>query len=297
MTHLRQQQLRSGELRFTADVCGDGPPVLCLHGFPDHRCTWRHLLPALAEAGFRGVAPDMRGYEPISQPADGAYDLAHLTADVLAWLDQLGAGRVHLVGHDWGALVAYCVAARAPERLASLTTLAIPPIHRARRRVMSHPLALARFWYICFFQLPLLPERELLRSDGRFIRRLWRDWSPGWTCPEGDLAEVLDTFLRPGVVGASLGYYRALGRVASASGRESLRLLFAPLSMPALMLTGGRDGCVDTALYDRSARAGDLPPGSHIERLPELGHFLHLEDPPAVTRLVLDWLRAREESG
>ena len=280
-------------MRFTADVAGDGPLALCLHGFPDHRRTWRHLLPALAAAGFRAVAPDLRGYASASQPPDGAYDLAALAGDVVAWIDQLGGRPAHLIGHDWGAIIAHCVAALAPDRLASLTTLAVPPLRRGLLMATRRPRALRKLWYIAFFQLRGLPERALLDPDGRLIRRLWRDWSPGWTCPEPDLARVLDTFQRPGVAQAALGYYRALPQLALPRGGAGRRLAMGTIRVPALLLTGARDGCLDSALYDAAVRPGDLPPGSRVERLPDLGHFLHLEDPPAVERLVLDWLRAQ----
>ena len=131
--------LRSKGLRFTAAECGEGPLVLCLHGFPDHRSSWRHQLPALAESGFHVIAPNLRGYEQSSQPTDGRYYLTDLAEDVVAWVDDLGAARVHLVGHDWGAAIAMASANLMPDRIASLTTRAVPPAHRIATMLRHHP--------------------------------------------------------------------------------------------------------------------------------------------------------------
>ncbi|MDH4042227.1 MAG: alpha/beta hydrolase, partial [Gammaproteobacteria bacterium] len=118
--------LHHGPLRFTALAQGKGPLVLCLHGFPDNARSYRFQLPALAAAGFRCVSLSLRGYEPGSIPADGSYTLEAIAGDVLAVADQLDAGPVHLVGHDWGAAVGYTAAALAPDRFSSLTAMAVP---------------------------------------------------------------------------------------------------------------------------------------------------------------------------
>ena len=119
MSEFEALRLHAGPLTFSSLAAGVGPPVLLVHGFPDHARSWRLQLPALAEAGYRAVAPTLRGYEPSSQPADGDYHIVRMAED-------LGGEPVHLVGHDWGAVIAYVAAALAPDRLRSLTTLAIP---------------------------------------------------------------------------------------------------------------------------------------------------------------------------
>jgi pimeloyl-ACP methyl ester carboxylesterase len=137
---MERMTLRHGDLTFSALAVGDGPLVLLLHGFPDHARTFRFQLAALADAGFRAVAPMLRGYEPSSQPADRNYTTTALTSAVVAWLDQLaGAERAHLVGHDWGAAVAYSVASVTPQRLRSLTTIATPPPARLRQGLIRVP--------------------------------------------------------------------------------------------------------------------------------------------------------------
>ena len=100
MVEFEEIILRANDLAFSALTHGQGPIVLCLHGFPDHRRSYRLQMPALAEAGFRAVSPTLRGYEPCSQPSDGDYHVIRMAEDVVGWIDDLGAERVHLVGHD-----------------------------------------------------------------------------------------------------------------------------------------------------------------------------------------------------
>jgi pimeloyl-ACP methyl ester carboxylesterase len=284
------RMLRSGALIFTADELGDGPLVLCLHGFPDHRGSWRHQLPALAEAGYHVIAPDLRGYEPSSQPEDGDYHLARLGEDVTCWLDDLGEQRVHLVGHDWGAAIATVAANLIPDRVASLTTVAVPPLRRMGAMVRARPAALTRLWYMAFFQLRAGPERALLTRDGAFVRRLWADWSPGWTCPEPAMRALLDTLGRPGVASAALAYYRHLPDLFTETGRRSWRLLRDRVKVPTLAMTGALDGCMDSSLYDVGVSEEDFEAGVTVRRLEDAGHFPHQERPDDFNRLLIDWL-------
>ena len=129
--------LKANGLEFHAFERGSGPIVLCLHGFPDHARSYRHQLGPIADAGYRAIAPTLRGYEPRSQPKDGAYQMSCLAEDVVGWIDDLGEDKVHLVGHDWGAVVGYAAAALAPERFHSLTTIAIPHVGRLSPSVSS----------------------------------------------------------------------------------------------------------------------------------------------------------------
>lgn len=284
--------LQHAGLRFSALSAGEGPLVLCLHGFPDHRWSWRAQLPVLAGAGYRAVAPQLRGYEPQSLPADGNYYLEALAEDVLRWMDELGAEQAHLVGHDWGAAIGYTVAALAPERLRSLTTLAVPHFRRMPAGLARIPVQLRNSWYMGFFQLRGVADRKVAADDFAFLERLWRDWSPGWQYPAESMAELKDTFRQPGVLQGALGYYRAAFDVFSRPGRRSFALLGAPVRVPTMALTGALDGCMDSRLWDEVMRAVDFAAGLKVARVAGAGHFLHQEKPAEVNALLLDWLGA-----
>ena len=187
---VRSATVRANDLEFGVLEAGSGPLALCLHGFPDTAHTWRHLLPALAEAGFHAVAPFMRGYAPTAIPADGAYQLGALIADAVALHEVLGGGGdAVLIGHDWGAETAYGAAAHAPDRWRRLVTLAVPPAS-LDPVLFSDYEQLKRFFYLFLFRDPLGFADALVAGDQMsFLDRLWHDWSPGYDAGE-DLARV-----------------------------------------------------------------------------------------------------------
>ncbi|MEM7091694.1 MAG: alpha/beta fold hydrolase [Actinomycetota bacterium] len=283
--------LRFSMLRAGFDDNPDGEVVLCLHGFPDNANTFRKQLPAFAEAGYRVVAPTLRGYEPSSLDPDADYSLGTLGRDVIAWLDDLGAERAHLVGHDWGAAIAYVAGALAPERFASLTTIAVPHAARLDEGIRRVPRQFLRSWYMVFFQLRGIADYVVERDDWALVRRLWRTWSPGYTLSDEQWADLRDTFAAPGVKQAMLAYYRQ-----NASPRAMLGLteteVDAPTTVPVrtLAITGADDGCIDTRLYDIVFDDADFPAGVRVERIAGVGHFAHLERPDLVNRLILDHL-------
>ena len=207
MTEPEAGVLHHGPLRFSTLSLGEGPLVLCLHGFPDNARSFRHQLPVLAEAGFRAVSVTLRGYEPSSRPEDGDYSPDALASDVIAWLDDLGVDRAHLVGHDWGAAIAYTIGGASPERFLSLTTMAVPHSGRFLAEAMLHPKQLLLSWYMLFFQLRGIADYMVERKDYRFIERLWRSWSPGWDFPEEILEDVIGTLRTHGVKQSALAYY------------------------------------------------------------------------------------------
>ena len=292
-----QLQLRANGLTFSALEQGSGPVVLCLHGFPDHARSFRFQLPALAAAGFRAIAATLRGYEPSSQPPDGDYHVVRMAEDVVGWLDDLGEKRVHLVGHDWGAVIAYAVCALAPERFRSLTTLAIPnPRRLFREGLRKYPGQLRNSWYMFFFQLRGLADFAVEARDWALIEKLWRDWSPGWQLPTDEMAALKRTLAQPGVKRAALGYYRAAFGLPSPAVRETQQLAEAKILVPTLALTGARDGCMDTRLHDVVMLEEDFPAGVEVVRLEHAGHFLHQEKPEEINRLLLGWLERNATS-
>ena len=206
---VRTSTVQANDLEFGLLEAGSGPLALCLHGFPDTAHTWRHLLPALARAGFHAVAPFMRGYAPTAVPADGAYQLGALIADAVALHEVLGGGGdAVLIGQDWGAEAAYGAAAFAPDRWRRLVTLAVPPA-ALDEVLFSDYDQLKRSYYLFMFRDPAgFAETVVARDDLAFLDKLWRDWSPGFQ-PGEHLARVRDCLRQPANLAAALGYYRA----------------------------------------------------------------------------------------
>lgn len=292
---MRQHSFRHGALTFSAMEEGTGTPVFLLHGFPDHARTFRFQMPALAAAGYRAIAPMMRGYEPSSQPQKPDYRLLSLAYDVLAFIEQSGEDRVHLVGHDWGAVVSYLVACMAPEKLISLTTLAIPsPGRFARQGLLVQPNQILNSWYMLFFQLRGVAEYALEFRDWAFMEWLWRRWSPDWCLPQDEIEALKKTFEQPGVKKAALAYYRALFSLRSWSETvATVKYLNRRIEVPTLALTGERDGCMDTRLHDKIMVARDFPAGLDVVRVERAGHFLHQERPEQVNARLLEHIQSR----
>lgn len=283
--------LAASGLRFTALDTGpsDRSVVVCLHGFPDTPHTFRHQFAPLAEAGHRVIAPTLRGYEPSSQPADGDYTLMAMANDFAGWLDDLGVERAHLVGHDWGAAVAYVAAARHPDRISTATTMAVPPLARIPTALRRVPRQLQRSWYMTFFQLPWISERAVTAADWRLVRWLWRTWSPDHTLTDGDWDRLRAAFEQPGVVEAALAYYRQnatppiLLGVRSSPATEAIRI-----DVPMLIMHGTDDGCMDRRLFDHTIQPGDFGAGVRRVEVERAGHFLHLERPDEVNAALVD---------
>lgn len=276
------------EFAYLEDGPPDGPLALCLHGFPDTAHSWRHLLPALAESGYHAVAPWTRGYAPTEVPADGAYQQGALVADACALHETLGGdGRAVLVGHDWGAAAAYGASAYQPGRWRSVVTMALPPIGALATGFLSYD-QLKRSFYVFLFQIPLA-EAALAVDDGSFVDRLWADWSPGYEA-SWDVARVKESLAEPANLEAALGYYRAMldpaRQVPAYAEAQAAAGSTGP--QPTLYLHGERDGCLGIdAVGDVTTF---LAPGSSSVTVPDAGHFLHLDQPEQVNKLVLEFL-------
>lgn len=285
--------LTNGPLRFSAKAVGHGPVVLCLHGFPDTLDTFDGLLPALAAAGFRGVAVAMRGYEPQSQPADGDYHAVRMAEDVAAWIAQLGGGPVHLLGHDWGATIAFAAAALVPSAVASLTVLAVPHPVRFAEAYAASPEQQARSHYILTFQ-PGEADARVTADDCAELEGLWRAWSPGWDVPAAALAQMRAAFAQPGTAHAALEWYRQAFDFTSEASAATQALLAGPFAAPTLGLIGDADGCIAAEIFEYAMQPRDFPGGVTVQRIPGAGHFLHLEAPGVVAERIAAWLKSRE---
>jgi pimeloyl-ACP methyl ester carboxylesterase len=273
-----QTTLEANGLTFGALTCGtDGPLALCLHGFPDSAHTWRHLLPDLANAGYRAVAPWTRGYAPTTVPGNGDYSAAALSADVNALHEALGGGGdAVLIGHDWGALATYNAAAAKPANWRRLVTLAVPPPGIATNAFFRYE-QLKRSFYIMLFQTPLA-DIVVGADDLIFIEKLWADWSPSYD-GSGDLPKVKDALRAPTNLAAAIGYYRAMFTVGGGDGTPT---------QPTLYLHGTEDGAF--GVEGVTGTEQNLSDDSRVDIIDGVGHFLHLERPETINAKILDWL-------
>lgn len=287
--------LNHGALRFSARAAGQGQIALFLHGFPDNECSFDAQLRALALAGYRAVAVRMRGYEPSSQPADRDYHAVRMAEDVHSWIRQLGSRRVHLIGHDWGAIIAQAAVAMAPEKFASLSMLAVPRLGPFGRLVRSDRRQAFRSLYGALFQLPGLSDWVVGFARFAYLERLWRRWSPGWDIPPEALREMKAIFAGAGVTHAALSYYRQSRDTRSAAGELSLKLLRQPLRVPTLGIYGAQDGCIGADIYERAMPGCDFPAGLELRRIEGAGHFFHQEQPDLVSSLLVEWLDAHPQ--
>jgi pimeloyl-ACP methyl ester carboxylesterase len=282
-------KLSNGSLQFSAYAAGKGPTVLFLHGFPDSKASFDAQLPAFAQAGYRAVAATMRGYEPAAQPAEGDYHAIRMAEDVAAWIEQLDTKPVHLVGHDWGANIAYAAAALSPARIRSLTTIAVPHPVRFGEAFATSPEQQARSTYIMQFQQPGFEDR-IVSKDCAYLEALWRSWSPEWAIPAATLTDMKAVFKQPGVARAALEYYRQAFDTASPAALETQALFAKPIAVPTLAICGDTDGCISADIFVGAMRAEDFPTGLRVEQLKGAGHFVHIEQPRAVNDLILGWI-------
>lgn len=286
------QRIRANGIEFAYIEVGEGPLVLLLHGFPDTAHTWDHQMAALADAGFRAVAPYLRGYAPTEVPRDGYYDKATLVTDVSELICVLGAGRpVHLVGQDWGAIIAYGVIAAFPELVRRAVVMAVPHPAQVAKSLLE-PRHVHRSFHWWFFQLPDLPERALAANDHAFIDYLWSYWTSPGHADVAHLASIKAMLDEPGVLAATLGYYRAMFDARKADPRlAALRsAMERPITVPTLALCGADDLRAELMTDQGQYFSGEY---RYLE-VAAAGHFLQRERAPEVTRLVLDWLGAPE---
>ncbi|MEW6422229.1 MAG: alpha/beta fold hydrolase [Deinococcota bacterium] len=266
-------------LHYVAAGPEDGPPVLLLHGFPEFWRAWERQIGPLARAGFRVVVPDLRGYNLSEKPPGvAAYRVSTLQKDVAALIHALGYRRSHVVGHDWGGIIAWALALRQPEVVDRLVILNAPH-PAAARRVFRKPAQWIRSWYIFFFQLPWLPERFL----PRFGRWALRGTNPAaYTKKDRHLYE--EAWGQPGAAAGMINYYRAMLRFR---GRGSDRGQDMRVRVPTLVLWGERDAALLPELADELER---WVPDVRVIRFPRASHWIMRDEPVRVNNLLMAFL-------
>ena len=264
----------------------DGDPVVLLHGFPEFWYSWRHQLPALAEAGYRVVVPDMRGYNRSEKP-DGvdAYHIDELVGDVAGLVNALNRESAHIVGHDWGGLVAWQTAIDRPGVVDRLAVLNAPHPTKYERALRSNPAQLGKSWYVGFFQLPVLPELSLSALDFEAIDRMLGE---GTVRPdalsETDIERYKTAFRQPGARTAALNYYRALARRNAKLALTQGGVGDLPVRAPTLLIWGERDVALDVSLTEGLDEwVSDI----RVERLPDASHWVQFDAPERVNELLL----------
>ncbi|AGF72034.1 alpha/beta fold hydrolase [Corynebacterium halotolerans] len=278
----RETMLTANGVRLHVVEAGepDAPLVLLLHGFPEFWWGWRRQINALAEVGYHVVVPDLRGYNDSEVPQGvAAYQLDILADDVVALADAYDADRFHLVGHDWGGVISWWVAARHPERLRHLVVMDAPHPGVWLRQVLRHPSQALRSTYAAFFQLPLVPEAVLGSFNFTALRAMMRRTAREGTFDPGDLDRYAAAWSHPGSLTGMLNYYRALVRREEAPP--------ARITPPTLILWGENDAALELHIAERALELCD---DGRLVVVENASHWLHLEQPHRINAELVDFL-------
>jgi pimeloyl-ACP methyl ester carboxylesterase len=263
---------------------GSGPVVVLLHGFPDSRYMWRFQVPALASAGFRVLAPDLRGFGGAPKPDDtDEYSLGTIVEeDIVGLLDEVNAKQAHVVGHDWGAQVGWTMAATNRDRVASMSALTAGILGNSGFGSAAQRRAL---WHLYYFQFEGATEARLRANDWE----LFRDWVDGGD----DVDRYIEQLSRPGALTAALNWYRANTRPAPPADEPS-----APpdVTCPVLGVLAEDDAYLLEPQMRNSTERIDLTEGSwRYESIPEASHWMTVDEPRATNRILVDFLTDQRE--
>ncbi len=286
---LKESYAELGEVRLHYVEVGEGPLVVLLHGFPEFWFSWRFQLSALAQRGFRVVAPDLRGYNLSSRPGPvSAYDIDRLATDVRDLITERGERSALLAGHDWGAAVAWVTAMNHPDAVRRLAILNLPHPRRLMHG-LRRPAQLRKSWYMIFFQLPWLPERLARTQRWRGFRYGFEhDARPG-AFSDQDIERYIEAWSRPGAATAMINYYRAAFR--QLPWRAEARM--GPVVAPTLVIFGERDRYLSAELAE--PYPADVPNLQGVVRLAQASHWVHHDEPELVTQLLAEFFAAGAE--
>jgi len=259
-----------------------GIPVVLLHGFPEFWYGWRKQIPALVEAGCRVIVPDQRGYNLSDKPKDiKSYGVFTLADDIIGLIDALGYEKVNLVGHDWGAVVAWTLAIKYPERLHRLSIMNVPHPAVMKRFLQRDFEQIRRSWYVFFFQLPWLPEAGLKQDNWRGAERALRGSGKINSFTNEDIVKYKEAWSQPGAMTAMINWYRAILRYQPPMPKDPR------VKVPTLMMWGMKD----FALSHRMARPSmDYVDEGNLILFPEATHWVHLDAAEEVNHYLIDFI-------
>lgn len=288
MKNVENQFIQVGPLKFAYIEQGNGPTVILLHGFPDHALTWSHQIDALSAQGYRVIAPYLKGYPPTTVDSDGFYDKATLVHEVAQFAQAVCPHETcHLVGQDWGAIIGYGLLAAYPELFQRAVLMAVPHPEKVVQSILDAK-HIHRSFHWWFFQLKDLPEKALLQNDMAFIDYLWAYWTVEGFQDEAHIRSIKQMLSQPGVLTATLAYYRAMfDQDKSNPAHADLRTRMArPIGVPTLALCGAEDLRAELMLDQSQYFTSEY----EFQLIDKAGHFLHREQPQAVTDQILAWL-------
>ncbi len=256
----------------------DGPLMILLHGFPEFWYGWRHQIDALAAAGYRVWVPDQRGYNLSDKPNHiGAYVIDTLAADVVGLIDAAGEQKAVVVGHDWGAAVAWWTAVSYPERIERLVVMNVPHPMVMKKFASRNAEQMLRSWYIGFFQLPWLPELFSRAGNWAMLARTLRNSSRPGTFSAADLEQYKTAWSQPGAISAMINWYRASLRKPPAR-QPSVRV-----TVPTLLIWGARDKFLKRELAQLSI---DLCDNGRVVFFETATHWVQHEEAEQVNELI-----------
>jgi pimeloyl-ACP methyl ester carboxylesterase len=278
-TALSEGYAEVGDVTLHYVEAGEGPLVVLLHGFPAFWYSWREQIAPLVKAGFRVVAPDLRGYNLSSKPGDFTdYTADKPAADIRGLIRALGSESATVVGHDWGGSIAWTLAMNNPEVVDRLVILnAAHP--RKLNEGLKNPRQLLRSWYFFYFQFPGSPERRAARDDWKFFKGFLRDAHPAYT--QQELDQYTRAWSQPGAATGMIDYYRAAVRLGS-------KQKVLPISAPTLVIWGQGDRYLGADLAEPHKE--DVPNLVSVERLPNASHWVHHDEAERVNELLVDFL-------
>jgi len=270
-------------------MAGEGELIILLHGYPDNAYSWEEQIRYFSKSGYKVIAPFLRGYAPTKTNAKAYFDRATLAKDITALIDALSpSGKAYLVGQDWGAAISYGILGAFPEKIYRAVVLAVPHPVEIRRTLKKSPKHVIRSFHWFLFQLPVVPELIIKMSRGRFLKFLWKLWSPNFN-DESHVKHIIGNILKGNGIKDTLAYYRAAlqNRYRDPNLKHVYQQLDSIITVPTSVLCGAQDMRNEMLSRQAECFADEANYCWHI--IPQSGHFLHREQPDLVNEKIHTW--------